>query len=138
MSFDRKINRSVEIARALKSKYATGRSFHITVIFDKNKIISIGINNYLKTHPKSYKYMKKEVVNESGYLPSIHSELSAVLKLGEEDCSNYSFINVRLDNNNQINNSRPCSGCIELLKQVGFNQFHYSNEKGVFVSYEKD
>lgn len=138
MSFERKINRSVEIAYALKPKYATGRSFHVTVVFEKNKIISIGRNNYLKTHPKAYKYMKKEVVNESDYLPSIHSELSAVLKLGEEDCSDYSFINVRVDNNDRLNNSRPCSGCIELLKQVGFNNFLYSNEKGVFVPYEED
>jgi deoxycytidylate deaminase len=135
MNVARKANRIVEIAYALKPKYATGRSFHVTGIFNKNKIISIGINNYRKTHPKSYEFIKDEVVNEGDYFPSIHSELSAILKLSVEDCSDFTFFNVRIDKNNQINNSRPCSGCVKLLKQVGFNHFFYSDEKGAFVPY---
>lgn len=130
MSPDKKINRAVEIAYALKPKYETGRSFHTTFIFDKNKIISIGINNYNKTHPKAYLYKKDEVTNESEYVPSIHSELSAAIKLGFEDCSHLSFVNVRVDKNGQLNNSHPCSGCAKLLTQIGFKRFYYSGEKG--------
>ncbi len=124
-SIQRKFWRSVEIAGAMKSSALTGRCFHITVVFDKNKIISIGANSYCKTHPKAAIFQKEEIVDRNRYVPGIHSELSAILKLGE-DCSKFTFFNVRIDNNNQINNSRPCSGCTKLLKQVGFKRFYYS------------
>jgi deoxycytidylate deaminase len=125
--------RSIEIARALKPHSSTGRCFHLTTIFKKNRLISIGINNYNKTHPKALKYRKKEVWSD--YIPSIHSELSAILKLGEENCSDYSFFNVRIDKNGDLNNSHPCSGCSELLKQTKFKNFFYSNHKGTFSEF---
>jgi deoxycytidylate deaminase len=132
-SISRKFLKSVEIAIALKSRLATGRCFHVTTIFDKNKLISIGSNNYNKTHPISLKYMKKEIWGN--YIPSIHSELSAILKLGEEDCSDYLFFNVRIDKNNQINNSHPCSGCEEMMRQIGFKRLFYSTNIGSFTEY---
>ena len=130
---NRKFLKSVEITKALRARLSTGRCFHVTTVFDKNKLISIGSNNYNKTHPLSLKYRKKEVWSD--YLPSIHSELSAVLKLGEENCSDYSFFNVRIDNNGMINNSYPCSGCIEFLKQIKFKSFFYSNKKDSYSEF---
>lgn len=134
-SIERKFWRSVEIGRAIRDKNLTGRCFHLTVIFDKNKIISIGTNSYCKTHPKALKFQKDEIIDKKKYIPSIHSELSAVLKLGVEDCSKLTFFNIRIDNNNELNNSCPCSGCTKLLRQVGFRKFYFSlanNQIGQF------
>jgi|APGre2960657505_1045072.scaffolds.fasta_scaffold30645_2 deoxycytidylate deaminase len=132
-SVEQKFHKSVEIARALRSRYSTGRCFHITTAFDKNRLIAIGANNYNKTHPRAYLFRKKEA--EADYKPSIHSELSAILKLGKEDCSDFSFFNVRIDKNGEINNSRPCSGCIGLMEQTGFKKLFYSTNTGSYKEF---
>ena len=125
---NQKFKRSVEIALALQPSLATGRCFHITTVFEKNKLIAIGANNYNKTHPKALLYRKKEIWSD--YIPNIHSELSAILKVGKEDCSDFLFFNIRIDKNREVNNSCPCSGCIGLMKQVGFKRLFYSNSLG--------
>ncbi len=127
-SVEQKFHKSVEIARALRSRYSTGRCFHVTTAFDKNRLVVIGANNYLKTHPRSLP--KKEA--DSSYIPNVHSELSAILKLGEEDCRGITFFNIRIDKNDEVNNSYPCSGCIELLAQTGYKQFFYSTARKDF------
>lgn len=134
MNIARKIQRATEIAYALKSKSPSGRAFHVTTVFDKNRIVSIGVNTF-KTHPQAYKYKKLEIINEERYVPTIHSELSAILKMNKEDCSDLLFFNIRIDNNNKLNNSYPCSGCVQLLKQVGFNKLFYSTNVGGFKEY---
>ena len=123
-SIELKFRRSAEIAQALRSRHSTGRYFHTTTVFNKNKILAIGVNDYNRSHPLAVKYKKKEVWND--YSPSIHSELSAILKLGLEDCSDLTFFNIRVDKFGNICNSKPCSGCSELLKQIGFKKLYYS------------
>lgn len=130
----RKFWKSVEIARALRPRYATGRCFHITTAFEKNRLIAIGTNNYNKTHPKALLYRKKETWSD--YVPSIHSELSAVLKLGEESCGDLVFFNIRIDKNDELNNSHPCSGCAELLRQTGFKKLFYSTSERNFLEFK--
>lgn len=122
-SLTRKFWKTVEIAKALQPSHSTGRCFHITSIYDKNRVIAIGMNNY-KSHPKANQFRRKEIWSD--YLPSIHSELSAIMKLGEESCSKYTFFNVRINRCGEVASSRPCSGCGSLLAQVGFNKLFYS------------
>lgn len=125
------VDRYVEIARALKSKHQSGRAFHITVIFDKRKVLAIGLNDYGKEHRRLKYGIFSPTKGGSGYKPSIHSELSAILKLGEEDCSNFTFLNVRIDNNNEPNLAKPCLNCFNILKnQVGFKKIIYTTKRG--------
>lgn len=123
-----------EIALALKPARVTGRAFHVTAVFHKNKLVGIGHNNYNKTHPliNKYNYIGKE---DDDYRPKIHSELAAWLRLGDEDCSKYTFFNLRVNKNNKFGMSRPCSGCRHLLKQIGFKKFFFTDEKGEFKEY---
>ena len=126
------LNRLTEISIALKPKYQTGRAFHVTFILKKSKIISIGVNNLNKTHPKTKNFKYK---NNEGYIASIHSELDACLKLGEHDLSHYDIVNIRINNNNKLDNSRPCCGCCSLLTQTGFNKLFYSTRDQSFSEY---
>jgi deoxycytidylate deaminase len=132
-AISRKFWGSVEIARALRPLHSSGRCFHVTTIYDKNKLIVIGANNYNKTHPKAYLYRKTEA--EADYIPTIHSELSAILKIGEEDCSDLLFFNVRIDRNDKVTNSHPCSGCTLLLQQTGFKKLFYSTDSGDYKEF---
>jgi prepilin-type processing-associated H-X9-DG protein len=114
-----------EITRALKSSKQTGKSFHTTFAFRGNKLLSIGINNYNKQHP-SHKFGKYvPTKSEGNYIAGIHSEISSVIKLGLEDCSDITFVNLRIDNNNKLANSKPCLNCNRVLDQLGYKNIWY-------------
>ena len=114
-----------EITRALKSSKQTGKSFHTTFAFRGSKLLSIGINNYNRQHP-SRKFGKYHATKGSGiYTPGIHSEVSALIKLGLEDCCDITFVNLRINNNDKIANSKPCPNCSRVLNQIGYKNIWY-------------
>jgi hypothetical protein len=65
-----KIKKCIEIAKCLKKDRQTGRAFHVTFVYNKNKLISIGINNLKKLHRRNmfgaYKGFKD---NPEKYIP---------------------------------------------------------------------
>ena len=129
---NKRLEKCIEISLGLRPSKQTGRSFHTTFIFDKNRILSIGTNDYNKQHPYhkmgEYRGFKS---NPEHYRPCLHSEISALLRLGEEDCSRYVFVNVRIDNNNKISMAKPCQNCQKILDGVGYKKIIYStSEKG--------
>ena len=115
----------------------TARTFHATFIVKKNKIQKIGINNK-KTHPRNlkYRYYGRDGEDIRGDV-GIHSELSAILKYGREDCSDCTFINVRIDKNGNPTMSCPCKGCEDVLKQVGYKKVYFTNIKGEFEQWKR-
>lgn len=127
----RRIEHYVEIARALKPTNQTGQFFHTTFICKKRKILAIGINNYNKTIDtrKWGEYKPNKALNTESYRPGIHSEISALIKLGREDCSDLDFYNIRIGNNDEIMVSRPCPNCQRVLEQVGFKNVYYYDER---------
>lgn len=128
----KRVEAYIEIARALKGKHQTGQFFHVTFICRKRKVISIGINNYNKLCPEhkfgSYKPIKTE--RQETYIPGVHSEISAIIKAGREDCSDLCFFNIRIGNNNQIAPSKPCVNCQRVLNQLGYKAIYYFDTKG--------
>lgn len=114
------LDRIKSLARQKLSKKF--RCNHLAVIFKGNSILAIGENSH-KTHPKTQIY---------GY-PSfckIHAELSACIRFGKEDCSKYSIAVVRIDRNGKFNQSRPCPGCQNVLRQLNFRKIYFTNETG--------
>jgi len=130
---DKRLEKCIEIAFGLRSQKQNGRSFHATFIFDKKRIISIGTNDYNKHHPyhKMGKYLGYKN-NPQNYRPCLHSEISALLRLGEEDCSRYTFVNVRIDNNNKTTIAKPCLNCQRILDGVGYKAIFYSDSENGF------
>lgn len=130
----KKVARYVEIARALQPKYQNGRSFHVTCIFDKSKLLSIGVNDYRKIHPSRKFGVYSPTKAGSNYISGIHSEISSIMRLGEEDCSRFTFLNIRLDKNGNPALAKPCSNCFGVLKnQVGFKRIYYTTAEDVVV-----
>ena len=126
-----KINKCIEITKCLKKDKESGRSFHTTFIFDKGKLLSIGFNNYNKLH-RSTKFGKYKgtKANPDQYIAGLHSEIDSIIKLGRTDCSRLSFINIRIDNNDSPNMSKPCENCFRVLQGLGFKQIYYLNALG--------
>lgn len=114
-----------EITRALKHSKQTGKCFHTTFAFKGNKLLAIGINNYKKLHP-SHKFGEYRSYKGSGnYTAGIHSEVSAIIKLGMESCEDITFVNMRIDNNNKLAKSCPCNNCQRVLEQLGFKSIWF-------------
>jgi deoxycytidylate deaminase len=131
-SLDQKINKCIEITKCLKKDKSTGHSFHTTFIFDKSKLLSIGFNNYNKLHRHHrFGIYKGTKDNPEKYISGIQSEIDAIIKLGRTDCSRLSFINIRIDNNNLPNISKPCENCCRVLQGLGFKQIYYIDSLGL-------
>ena len=126
-------NKIIEVTYALINKHnADLRCRHFSFIMDRSKIISIGLNS-LKTHPKNLKYNYVNKLNQNiSDIVGTHSELSAVIKLGKEDCSGLTLVNTRINRNNELDFSAPCSGCCDMIKQLNFKNVYFSNAQGKF------
>ena len=112
------------------------KTFHTTFIVRKNRIQKIGINAD-KTHPANlkYNYYGRDGLDIRAMV-NVHSELSAILKYGKEDCSDCIFINVRIDKNMRPTIAKPCKGCQDMLSKVGFKKVFYTNERGEFEEWK--
>lgn len=86
------------------------------VIYDKKgNIISIGHNNYTKTHPLQAKYAKKVGLEKKVF---IHAELDAVLKAGDKIKGAYMMRVFRFNNQGEPRCAKPCPVCQEMLKHT--------------------
>jgi tRNA(Arg) A34 adenosine deaminase TadA len=110
-----------EIAYSLLDK-RDSRCFHVAFILKKKRILSIGWNKSA-THPLTKKY---------NYQPfaKTHAELAAVIRLGEIDCSNLDLAVLRINKNDKIDSSKPCSGCAHMIKQLNFRNVYYTSSDG--------
>lgn len=134
------MNKYIEIAKALMPDDGLPqKTYHTTFIVRKGRILKIGLNNTMKTHPlvRKYRYFAKDGVDIRDFV-GIHSELSAIIKYGRQDCSDCTFINVRIDKNGNPTMAAPCSGCCDLLRQVGYKKVFYTNKDGQFEIWKDD
>lgn len=127
-------DRCIETSYALYGQKRTGRAFHTSFLLNKNRIRSIGINDYNKTHPRT-RFLP--YVNGRGerYNAKIHSELSCILKFGEEDCSNLYMVNIRINMNGELAMAMPCFGCEHLIRQTQIKIVYYTNNNGKIEEY---
>jgi deoxycytidylate deaminase len=131
--------RALEISRALKPKVQSGKSAHTTIVFRKSRMVCIATNDYKKRHNENrfgrYENWKGFL---SEYRPCVHSEMAALVKLGEEDISDYTFLNIRIDNNGNANMARPCPNCQKTLLMFGGpKKMFYSDSNGVMQQDER-
>lgn len=118
-------NRIIEIAESLYNPEFAQR--HYTFLVRRNKILSIGLNDKKRTHPAA--------VGEGWRFPNLHSEKRCILNfplpIGEiRGCK---LVNLRLNRRRQLMLSKPCGGCITLLKLVGPKSVLYSTNNGGFA-----
>ncbi len=127
----------MEIARALYPvDFGARRTFHITCIFERTKLISVGENS-IKTHVINRRNNKNKFnLAEKGSC----SELQAVLKLKNQrnfvDWKKLSIVNLRINKDNNFCMSRPCSFCQSMLKYFNCRNVYFTNELGKFQKYE--
>lgn len=130
-------SRLEDISRSLRYQYQTGRAFHTCFVYLGNKLICTGINNYRKHHPKHIfgEYSPTKENNEN-YVAGLHGEVDALIKLGLNDCSHLTFVNIRINNKNERAISKPCKNCWNVMQGVSFKKFWFFDGKDyIFVKH---
>jgi hypothetical protein len=118
------LKRAVETAHALcPTNWKNVNNSHIAFLVKKNKIVKIGWNRK-RTHPKIAKHPYHD-----GYVGT-HAELDVILKSGLEDLNDHSMIVLRVDRKGRLANSKPCTGCLSLLKSYNLSEVFYSDTEG--------
>jgi tRNA(Arg) A34 adenosine deaminase TadA len=120
----RTIKKSIDIAHALcPTNWQNVNNSHIAFLVKKNKIVKIGWNRK-RTHPKIAKHPYHD-----GYVGT-HAELDVILKSGLDNLDDHSMIVLRVDRKGRLANSKPCPGCLSLIKSYNVNQVFYSDTEG--------
>lgn len=115
MNYNRQ-QRCIALARELMPVHRTGRSFHVSFILNKNRILCYGINNYNKRHLEHRfgKYLPHKT-GSGNYIVSNHSEAVAmrifINKFGNNDCSGLTLFNVRVGFDGETLVAKPCINC---------------------------
>jgi hypothetical protein len=118
------LKRAVETAHALcPINWKNVNNSHIAFLVKKNKIVKIGWNKK-KTHPKIAKHPYHD-----GYV-NTHAELDVILKSGLDNLDDHSMIVLRVDRKGRLANSKPCTGCLSLLKSYNLSEVFYSDTEG--------
>jgi len=129
--------KAVEISYAFAGKRSLKqRCRHFSFIFDRSRLVSMGVNS-CKTHPLNmrYNYVNRFNHRISGFVGT-HSEMSAVIKLGEAECEGLTLVNTRINRRNELDYSCPCKGCLDMIVKLGFKSVFYTTKDMKFSSME--
>lgn len=120
--YSRLESKLIHQARML-APYSDGVHKHVSFLVHRNRIVSIGINNYKHVHPKGLKY---------GYI-STHSELAAIVHFPKQyDIKRCRMYNVRIRKSGDIGLSAPCCKCAHLIAVFNIRDTFYTGDDGLF------
>lgn len=115
----------VAIEEAKKSKYEQRVG---ATIVKRKSIISRGHNyshkSTKKLHPKFQKWPN-----------SVHAEVDCIIK-ARQDLAGTTMYVVRINNRNQLMNSKPCKHCFMYIKHVGIKRVYYSIDRYPYIVVE--
>lgn len=100
------------------------KRFNITaIIYDKKgRILSIGKNSYIKTHPRQAYYAEKVGLPSKIFL---HAEIHAIVK-----CKNiekaHKIVVLRFDSTGNPVNAKPCPVCESAIKETGIKVIEHT------------
>ena len=130
------LNKSLDLAKKLfpvhYKKTGSCRSYHFSFAFERNKLLSIGLNSYNLSNKAKY-FADRYNVDSLQEWPTLHAEVDMLSKLW----SNYQIgsrtkvVVLRLNRYGELCESHPCSSCTEILKAVGISELWYSSNGGI-------
>lgn len=105
--------------------------YHFSFLFERNKIISIGDNQY-ELSAKALYFAERYNIPQKKNFPYLHSEISAIAKLWGRTIidKRLRLVNVRFLRSGEMGLSRPCPDCMEVLNALGINQIYWSTSDG--------
>jgi hypothetical protein len=124
---DKIAKKVISITKKLKD-VPNGRNKHFSFIIHRNRILSVGWNNYWCSHPECKRI---------GYrFNAIHSEFSAInrYKGDRKKLKRCILVNTRVNSIGEIGMAKPCVYCQEFISDMRFRKVWYTNSTGIFES----
>ena len=87
----------------------------------KGRLVSIGFNSYVKTHPYQKRCARKAGDAFKQYL---HAEISAIIKAKQQI---HSLVVVRISKAGDFMLARPCKVCYLAIEEAGIKNVYYSS-----------
>lgn len=96
------------------------KRFSITaIIYDKRgRVISVGQNSYVKTHPLQAKFSRQVGEPEKVFL---HAEIAAIAKCLDITKAD-KIVVTRFTEDGKPANAKPCAACAAAIKSFGINK----------------
>ena len=113
------LNAVINEAKKSTYRYKVG-----ACIFKNKRIISRACNS-VRSNPIHPKYQN--------YLNSYHAEQRVVVGLEWKSLKGCNIIIIRINNNNELRNAKPCKKCIELIKHLKLFKIYYSTNNGEII-----
>lgn len=93
------------------------------IIYDKKgRVLSIGKNSYVKTHPYQQKMADEVGLHEKKYL---HAEIHAILKCTNLKKAHSIFVS-RFNSEGKPMNAKPCPVCLRAIELAGIHDIRYT------------
>lgn len=118
------LQKSLDLAYSIFPGEFDTKTFHLSFLFDKNRLLGIGQNS-LKTHTRN-RYNCEYDLGKKGTCSELNLFLG--LKNRNIDWKRSSLVNVRIDRNNKTAIAKPCDSCINLIKYLGIRIIYYTVE----------
>ena len=94
------------------------------VIYDKKgRVLSLGKNSYVKTHPQQARHARLVGLPEKIFL---HAEMDAIIR-----CRNltdaHKILVTRITRNGKYGNAKPCPVCQSAIEEAGISEIEWTN-----------
>lgn len=106
-----------DLARKI-ARLSTHKFKHGALILRGNRVVSLNHNKATQTHPKA-----------NSKFNTLHAEAAAILS-SKADLKGTDLYVVRVVNNGDTAESKPCRYCQQLIKESGIKRVYYSSDNG--------
>jgi deoxycytidylate deaminase len=102
----------------------TKKRFSISaIIYDKRgRVLSVGNNSYVKTHPLQAEYARRAGEPHKVYL---HAEIAAIVKCRSLDKA-HKIVIFRYSEDGSPAEAKPCKICQEAIRKAGINYVEHT------------
>jgi deoxycytidylate deaminase len=93
------------------------------IIFDKKgRVLSIGKNSYIKTHPRQARYAKAAGLPEKQFL---HAEIAAIIKCRSLEKAHRILV-TRINKKGKPALAKPCPVCEVAIREAGIKEVDWT------------
>lgn len=110
-------------------------SYHWAFAYKRNALVAVGLNRPEQMDARALKFARKLNLREKMNYPFIHAEESLISRLISLDKldNSLNIVVLRLNVRGELQMSKPCTNCEQILQAYGLSRIYYSTSTGEVV-----